>query len=343
MPSRSWNLLRSLLCFALATAFAGCVPGSLTSPSPPGESGAVQGAQPTHRALSLAPSEPLPTDIELSDPPPDADTMELSTVLQAETDDTAPDTQDGPFAQGTVDTAPVEGALSCPDGVPEPLPSPGTPGSQGFWNTFRVPLPPAPVWNPPGQKRVGLQAGHWLTQEVPPELGRLVTGAGTSGGGKAEWQVTLDIAQRTANLLEKSGVAVDILPTTIPERYRAHVFIAIHADGDLSGNLRGFKIARAGFSAIPSTDDALVDDLYAEYQAATDLPRDDLHISLRMVYYYAFNSRRYCHAIAPGVPAAIIETGFLTSPIDRVLLLSQPDRAAAGIANGVLRFLQRAF
>ena len=58
-----------------------------------------------------------------------------------------------------------------------------------------------------------------------------------------------------------------------------------------------------------------------------------------MRYYYAFNSRRYCHTVAPGVPQAIVENGFLTSPLDRVLLLGNPDLAAQGLAKGVLDFL----
>ncbi|MBA2448902.1 MAG: hypothetical protein H0V51_12830, partial [Chloroflexi bacterium] len=75
------------------------------------------------------------------------------------------------------------------------------------------------------------------------------------------------------------------------------------------------------------------------YAAATALPRDDEHITIRMRYYYAFNSRRYCHAVAPGVPQAILETGFLSSAHDRTLLLGNPDRVAQGVASGVLHFL----
>jgi len=60
-----------------------------------------------------------------------------------------------------------------------------------------------------------------------------------------------------------------------------------------------------------------------------------------MRWYYAFNARRYQHAVAPGVPQAIIETGFLTSSADRQYLIGDPDRVARGIANGILRFLQR--
>lgn len=219
----------------------------------------------------------------------------------------------------------------------DPLPAPGTARSQDFFRSFRTPLPPAPLYDPPGQKRVGLQAGHWLTDQVPPELGRLQ--GGSFGGGKQEWEVNLDVAQRAAARLEAAGIAVDVLPSTIPRHYQANAFVAIHADGDPAGGARGFKVARPGFSSIPDVDDKLVDALNSSYGAVTELPRDDEHISLRMRYYYAFNSRRYCHAVAPGVPQAIIELAYLTSGVDRQYLIGEPDRLAQGVATGIEAFL----
>lgn len=209
----------------------------------------------------------------------------------------------------------------------------------GGWALFRAPFPRVPVWTPPGTKRVGIQAGHWQYMDAPDELADLRRNPGTSGGGKAEWEVNLDIAERTAEILRQAGVEVDILPVTVPVRYRAHVFVTIHADGDVSGSLSGFKVTRPGFSSVPEVDDALVDALNHEYQAATGLRRQDNQISARMLWYYAFNARRYQHAVAPGVPQAIVETGFLTSSADRRLLIGDPDRAARGIAAGILKFL----
>jgi hypothetical protein len=176
-----------------------------------------------------------------------------------------------------------------------------------------------------------------LTDQVPPELGRLQAGA--VGGGKQEWEVNLDVAQRAAKLLEAGGIEVDVLPSTVPPRYRAHAFIALHSDGDTSGQQRGFKIARPGFSSLPDVDDKLVDTLNRAYALETQLPRDDEHISLRMLYYYAFNSRRYCHAVAPGVPQAIVEMGYLTSAVDRQWLIGNPDRLARALATGIRDFL----
>ena len=220
-----------------------------------------------------------------------------------------------------------------------PMPAPGTPGGTGFWARYREPLPPAEVYNPPGPKRVGLQAGHWLTDQIPSELRGL--GPGASGGGKAEWEVNLDIAQRTADLLRAAGVEVDILPTTLPVEYKAHLFLSIHADGDESGTRRGYKLGRAVWSATPEADDAVMAAIDNSYGTATGLPVDPVGASRRMTAYYAFNSRRYCHAIVPGVPSAIIEAGYLTNSVDRQVLIGDPDAAAQGIATGILRFLDR--
>ena len=220
-----------------------------------------------------------------------------------------------------------------PQGPQPPL------GPELFASGFRDPLPASPVWNPPGQKRVGIQAGHWQTYDVPDELRRL--SPGSSAGGWNEWEINLLIAQNVKSILEVAGIQVDLLPSTVPTRYRAQAFVSVHADGDTSGGMHGYKIARPGFSSIPETDDKLVETMYREYGAATGLPRDsDAHISRRMTYYYAFNTRRYEHAIDLGTPAAIIETGFLTNGGDRAFLTSRPDLAGQGIANGILRFLE---
>jgi N-acetylmuramoyl-L-alanine amidase len=331
---------------ALALAVNACAP--MAVPAPPANV-AVQ-VNPT--ALPEFPAEPTPVPASAEAPAPAAEPAPaLPTAVPAAAEPTpapqppasaqvAPVAPAAPAAAPTQAPAPVfVDPNPCePGSRQQAMPAPGSSGSTDFFRSFRAPLAPAPLYSPPGERTVGLQAGHWRNNEVPPELGRLQ--GGSAGGGKAEWEVNLDVARRTARMLEQSGVKVDVLPATVPPRYQAHAFISLHADGDVAGVARGFKIARPGFSSIPGVDDRLVENLYDAYGPASGLPRDDEHITLRMRYYYAFNSRRFCHAVAPGVPQAIVELGYMTSAADRRLLIGEPERLAIGLAEGIRAFLR---
>jgi N-acetylmuramoyl-L-alanine amidase len=186
--------------------------------------------------------------------------------------------------------------------------------------------------------RVGLQVGHWRSNELPDELQTLRTSTGTAAAGIREVQVNLDIAQRTAAYLQAADVAVDLLPATVPPSYRADAFVTIHADGSSNSRLRGFKAAtqwrewEAGL--------ALVDALRQEYGKASGLAWDGGRITSGMRGYYAFSSGRFRHAISNDTPGAILEMGYLTNPADRQLMLNQSDRLARGVADGILRFLR---
>jgi N-acetylmuramoyl-L-alanine amidase len=212
-------------------------------------------------------------------------------------------------------------ATASPTNTPTPTPS----------------VVPTPTPRAAGtQPHVGIQAGHWLSKDLPDELARLRSSSGAFAAGYAEEQVNLDIARRVAKLLESRGIMADVLPATIPPGYDADAFVAIHADGSSSGNSRGFKLATPWRTSPASQH--LADTLTEEYARATGLPQDGA-ITFNMKGYYAFNNRRHAHAIAKTTPAAIIETGFLTSAADRRLLIGQPDNVAVGIANGIIRYL----
>jgi N-acetylmuramoyl-L-alanine amidase len=196
---------------------------------------------------------------------------------------------------------------------------------------------PAEAERRAGPPRVALQAGHWKAHEAPDEQAGLRAN-GTRGGGKAEWEVNLEIARLTAAILEGAGVQVEILPTTIPPRYRADLFVSIHADGSPDPSTSGFRAAaprrdatgRAGAFA------RLLEETYAEATGLRHYPV----VTRRMLGYYAFNSRRYEHALDPRTVGVILETGFLTSPSDRRVLVSAPERAARGIAEAILLYLR---
>ena len=229
-----------------------------------------------------------------------------------------------------------EEILPIPDGQPGPLVMPA-----GGWSQFGRAQPPTPVWNPPGTKRVGLQAGHYEYYDAPGELFSLRRNPGAPGGGRIEWEVTIELARATARMLEERGYEVDVLPVTVPVRYRAHAFVAIHADGSENTALRGYKLARPNFSSIPAVDDKFREIAYEAYGEVTGLPDNSDYVTGRMRNYYAFNARRYQHAVAPGVPQLIYETGFMSNWTDRQLLFNRPEVAALGIAEGISRFLER--
>lgn len=188
----------------------------------------------------------------------------------------------------------------------------------------------------PAVPRVGLQVGHWQSDELPDELARLRGSTGAAFAGYTEAEVNLVITRRVAQVLEAQGVIVDVLPATVPISYSADAFVTIHADGSSSPATRGFKIA-APWRSSPASQH-LLNTLIAEYAAATSMPQDDA-ITFNMRGYYAFSWRRFQHAISRTTPATIVEMGFLSSAADRALLIEQPDMVAAGIANGILRYL----
>src|SRR5688572_6564620 len=193
-----------------------------------------------------------------------------------------------------------------------------------------------PWVRPPGPLKVALQAGHWKAREAPDEQAGLRDN-GTSGGGKAEWEVNLAIARRAAELLQKQGYVVEILPTTIPPDYFADLFIAIHADGNPSTSASGYRAAAPRRDRTGRAAD-FAELLTKSYGQATGLPLYPT-VTRRMTGYYAFNSRRYEHSLHPMTVGVIIETGFLTSARDRRIIVSAPERAARGIADAVIKFL----
>jgi len=189
---------------------------------------------------------------------------------------------------------------------------------------------------PSSAPRVALQAGHWLAAEAPDELARIRSN-GTRGGGLHESEVTLRIAELAAEILVAAGVVVDVLPATVPPSYHADLFISIHADGHNNTSANGFSVAAPRRDQTGVARD-FVEVLAESYGASTGLRRS-LNVTRQMENYYAFNSRRYTHAIDPRTVAVIIETGFLTSPSDRRIIVDRPELSAQGIAEAVLRFL----
>lgn len=191
---------------------------------------------------------------------------------------------------------------------------------------------------PEGPPKVGLQVGHWQHEDLPDELERLRNSNGSSGGGKSEWEVNLAIAETIKEILEEKGITADLLPSTVPPQYWADVFVAIHADGSTDPGKSGFKAATPRHN-LTGKADRLLDFIETEYEKATSLPKDP-NVTRNMRGYYAFAWWRYEHAVHPMAASVIVETGFLTSPADRRLIVNHPERSAQGLAEGIVKFLE---
>ena len=204
------------------------------------------------------------------------------------------------------------------------------------YNRYPGPIPTPEEWRAPdGPVRIGLQVGHWRTDEAPRELSGLRRN-GTSWNGTAEWEVNLEIARQTGALLEDMGYLVDILPAVVPPGYRAHLFLAIHADASNDRGAAGYRVAAPSRDATGRAS-GIVDLLNRTYGDATGIKRLPT-ATRRMRNYYAFNFRRYEHALHPMTIAAIIETGFLTNAGDREVIMAQPERVARGIVEAIAAF-----
>ena len=188
--------------------------------------------------------------------------------------------------------------------------------------------------------RIGLQAGHWRADEAPRELAGLKRN-GTIWESTPEWQVNLDIARRAAAMLGEMGYEVDVLPAVVPQAYRADLFIAIHADGSDDPSASGYRVASSRRDQTGKAGEmaSVLGEAYGEATGLRRLPT----ATRRMRNYYAFNNRRYAHSLHPSTIGVIIETGFLTSRIDRLVILGEPERAARGIVDAITAFPDTAF
>lgn len=188
------------------------------------------------------------------------------------------------------------------------------------------PIPAKPVLQrlpqSPGPIRIGLIAGH----------------KGSDSGavcedGLTEAEVNLNIAEKVAGALLAQGIHADILDEFDPRlsSYGGTAVVSIHADSCtyVNDSARGYKIAAS--SRTDSTQ--LQNCVQSAYQQATQLPYHANTITPHMTDYHAFRT------LPEGVPAIIIETGFLN--LDRNLLTTQADIPASGVLNGIQCYLER--
>ncbi len=188
-----------------------------------------------------------------------------------------------------------------------------------------------------GAPRIGLQVGHLDAAAMPAELAKLRTSTGATADGVEEVDVNHAVVRALAARLRGDGFKVDVFDATVPPRYRADLLLAVHADASADPAREGYKSAH--FLPLRNGRDPLLKlAIDRAMLSRTPLGDDDRNVSLDMLKYYAFNARRFRHALARSTPALIVELGYLTNPGDRAYL-AQPQRVAAVLADGVVNYL----
>jgi N-acetylmuramoyl-L-alanine amidase len=182
-----------------------------------------------------------------------------------------------------------------------------------------------PTMTPGLRPRIGIVSGHmgYDSGSVCPD-------------GLTEKDVNYKIASLVQKLLKEDGYEVDLLEEFDNRlaQYQAIALISIHNDSCtfVNNEATGFKVAAAQSSAYQDKADRLTACLIDRYHARTGMNFHANSITPDMTRYHAFGE------INASTTAAIIETGFLN--LDREFLLTQTDKVAQGIRDGVLCFIR---
>ncbi len=186
----------------------------------------------------------------------------------------------------------------------------------------------------PSALRIGIVVGHAGPNR---ETGLEDPGA-VCPDGLTELDVNRSIARLVARGLEAADFKVDLLDEWDPRLagYRAVALVSIHADtcfpvSEDAAGYTGYKVAAALETSVPDRAQRLVTCLADRYAQATGLHFQPGSITKDMTGYHTF------YEIHHQTPAAIIETGFLY--LDRAFLTEQPERAARGIVEGLLCYV----
>jgi N-acetylmuramoyl-L-alanine amidase len=179
--------------------------------------------------------------------------------------------------------------------------------------------------------RIGIVAGH---QGEDPETGISDPGA-VCEDGLTEMEVNTEIAELVVRGLRAAGFD-PVMLEEFDDRlvgYRAVALVSIHADScfPINQDASGYKVAAAVDTSVPDRAQKLVACMADRYGSATDLRYHPDSITRDMTEYHTF------YEIHSSTPAVIIETGFLY--LDRDFLTSEPERAARGIVEGILCYV----
>lgn len=172
----------------------------------------------------------------------------------------------------------------------------------------------------PGPLRIGLISGH-----------RGHDSGAVCADGLTEAEVNENIVDLVLADLQSRGIRADKLDEFDPRlgSYSGTAVISIHADScDYINELAtGFKVSGSG-----RTDStALSICIEQAYRDATQMAYHANTITPDMTDYHAFRE------LPPGVPAAIIEVGFMN--LDREMITTNAQAPVTGLINGILCFL----
>jgi N-acetylmuramoyl-L-alanine amidase len=209
---------------------------------------------------------------------------------------------------------------------------------------------------PPGRAPiVCIDPGHQQRANGSPEPigpGATETKAKVTGGGtgvvtkQPEYSLVLAVSLKVKQRLEARGVTVVMTRTTdavdISNSQRAAVandagadlFLRIHADSSTNADLRGIStLYPAGNSWVAPIESRSLAAAQAVHSAVLASTRADDRGLVKRADLSGFNWST--------VPSVLVETGFLSNPIDDRALAdpAYQDTLADGIAAGVLSFL----
>lgn len=178
---------------------------------------------------------------------------------------------------------------------------------------------------------IGVVSGH---AGPHPDSGLDDPGA-TCPDGLTEAEINSEIARRVVTGLEGSGFKTVLLEEFDArlDGFRGSALVSIHADScaAINDEATGFKVSAAIDTAVPGRSQRLVACMADRYGRATDLRYHPSSVTLDMTEYHTF------FEIDSLTPAAIVEVGFLF--LDRDFLTEHPEKAARGIVDGLLCFV----
>ncbi len=173
-------------------------------------------------------------------------------------------------------------------------------------------------------KKVWLDAGHGGNDP------------GAIGNGMKEKDITLNVTKKVGNELKRHGVKVGYTRTTdktvalnrrgpLANNFNADVFVSIHTNAFSNSNAQGVETY-----SFPGSS------------KGRNLARD-IHNEVIKAKLYTKNrglkTANFAVLRQTKMPAALIETAFITNKADAQLLRNKQDEFATAIAKGILKHL----